>query len=97
MLDGANVGRDFALVHADAVRSLILVGDRDIPCLEPSLMLRDWTPHAGLAVFPACGHTPNLEEPGLFNLHVAEFLAAVEGGRWAGWSRWVGVRSPRPE
>ena len=40
----------------------------------------------GLVVFPACGHTPNIEEPGLFNLHVTEFLASVERGRWAGWS-----------
>jgi hypothetical protein len=24
------------------------------------------------------------EEPDLFNRHVAEFLAAVEAGRWAG-------------
>jgi pimeloyl-ACP methyl ester carboxylesterase len=43
-------------------------------------------PHAGLAVFPACGHTVNIEEPGLFNLHVAEFLAAVVAGHWSGWS-----------
>jgi len=28
----------------------------------------------------------NIEEPDLFNLHVSEFLAAVDGGRWAGWS-----------
>ena len=35
-------------------------------------------PHAGLVVFQACGHTPNLEEPGLFNAHVGGFLAAVE-------------------
>ena len=27
----------------------------------------------------------NIEEPGLFNLHVAEFLAAVENGRWGTW------------
>jgi pimeloyl-ACP methyl ester carboxylesterase len=40
-----------------------------------------------LIVFPASGHTLNIEEPGAFNFHVAEFLAAVEGGRWAGWSR----------
>jgi hypothetical protein len=26
-------------------------------------------------------------EPDLFNRHVAEFLAAVEQGRWAGWVR----------
>jgi pimeloyl-ACP methyl ester carboxylesterase len=69
------------------IPTLILVGDRDAPCLEPSLVMRGWMPHAGLVVFPACGHTPNLEEPSLFNLHVAEFLAAVEGRRWAEWAR----------
>ena len=64
--------------------TLIMVGDQDEPCVEPSMMMRAMIPHAGLVVFPACGHTPNIEEPGLFNLHVAEFLAAVERGRWAG-------------
>jgi 3-oxoadipate enol-lactonase len=67
--------------------TLIMVGDQDAPCVEPSLMMRALLPHAGLDVFPACGHTVNLEEPGLFNLHLAEFLAAVEAGRWAGWAR----------
>jgi pimeloyl-ACP methyl ester carboxylesterase len=66
--------------------TLIVVGDEDAPCVEPSLLMRKWIPHAGLLVFPACGHTVNIEEPGLFNLHVAEFLAAVETGRWAGGS-----------
>jgi pimeloyl-ACP methyl ester carboxylesterase len=74
-------------LKALAMPTLIMVGDQDAPCVEPSLLMRSWIPHAGLVVFPACGHTPNLEEPTLFNLHVAEFLAAVEGGRWAGWSR----------
>lgn len=68
------------------VPTLIMVGDRDTACLEPSFVMGGWIPHAGVVVFPACGHTPNIEEPGLFNLHVSEFLAAVEGGRWAGWS-----------
>ena len=76
-----------AELKALRVPTLILVGDRDTPCVEPSLVMRGWMPHAGLVVFPACGHTPNLEEPSLFNLHVAEFLAAVEEGRWAGWPR----------
>jgi len=66
------------------VPTLITVGDRDTACVEPSLLMRSWIPHAGLVVFPVCGHTPNLEEPGLFNLFVSEFLAAVEAGRWAG-------------
>jgi pimeloyl-ACP methyl ester carboxylesterase len=74
-------------LRALRVPTLIMVGDQDAPCLEPSLMMRAMLPHAGLVVFPACGHTPNIEEPGLFNVHLAEFLAAVEGGRWAGWSR----------
>jgi pimeloyl-ACP methyl ester carboxylesterase len=69
------------------VPTLIMVGDQDAPCVEPSLAMRGLIPHSGLIVFPASGHTLNIEEPGAFNFHVAEFLAAVEGGRWAGWSR----------
>jgi pimeloyl-ACP methyl ester carboxylesterase len=69
-------------LHALRVPTLIMVGDQDAPCVEPSIMMRAFIPYAGLVVFPACGHTPNIEEPGLFNLHVAEFLAAVEAGRW---------------
>ena len=72
-------------LRALRVPTLIMVGDQDAPCVEPSMMMRALIPHAGLVVFPACGHTPNIEEPGLFNLHVAEFLASVEHGRWAGW------------
>jgi pimeloyl-ACP methyl ester carboxylesterase len=68
------------------VPTLIMVGDEDAPCVEPSLIMRRFIPHSGLVVFPASGHTLNIEEPDLFNIHVAEFLAAVENGRWAGWS-----------
>jgi len=68
------------------VPTLIMVGDRDAPCIEPSLIMRGWLPHAGLVIFPACGHTPNIEEPGMFNFHASEFLASVDRGRWAGWS-----------
>ena len=64
------------------VPTLIMVGDRDEPCIEPSLMMRRWIRSSGLVVFPACGHTPNLEEPELFNLYVSQFLSAVEQGRW---------------
>jgi len=31
---------------------------------------------------PAPGTQSNLEEPGAFNREVADFLAAVEAGRW---------------
>lgn len=74
-----------APLRALRVPTLIVVGDLDTPCVQPSVMMRALMPHAGLLVFPACGHTPNIEEPGLFNLHVAGFLAAVDRGRWAGW------------
>jgi hypothetical protein len=33
------------------------------------------------------GHTSNIEEPGLFHQHVAEFLAAVESERGGTWER----------
>jgi pimeloyl-ACP methyl ester carboxylesterase len=68
------------------VPALIMVGDGDVPCVEPSLFMRQCLPHAGLVVLPDSGHTINIEEPDLFNLHVAGFLAAVEHGRWAGWT-----------
>jgi pimeloyl-ACP methyl ester carboxylesterase len=74
-----------AKMRALRVPSLIMVGDGDGPCVEPSLFMRQCLPHAGLVVLPDSGHTINIEEPDLFNFHVAEFLAAVEHGRWAGW------------
>jgi pimeloyl-ACP methyl ester carboxylesterase len=67
------------------VPSLVVVGDQDEPCLEPSLFMKRHIPHAGLVVLPMTGHTANIEEPALFNLHVSEFLAAVENGRWGAW------------
>ena len=71
-------------LRALRVPALIVVGDQDAPCVEPSLMMRALIPNAGLLVFPSCGHTPNIEEPALFNLHVAEFLANVEASRGGG-------------
>jgi pimeloyl-ACP methyl ester carboxylesterase len=69
------------------VPALIMVGDQDEPCLEPSLFMKRHMPYAGLVVLPMSGHTINIEEPALFNLHVTEFLTAVENGRWGPWSR----------
>jgi pimeloyl-ACP methyl ester carboxylesterase len=64
------------------VPTLVMIGDQDGPCVEPGLVMRAALPRAGLVVLPMSGHTINIEEPALFNLHVAEFLAAVENGRW---------------
>jgi len=60
-----------------------MVGDEDDHCLQPGLFLKRTISRSGLAVFPKTGHTLNLEEPELFNRHVAEFIAQVEAGRWA--------------
>lgn len=67
---------------AFSVPTLLIVGDEDEPCLETNLFLKRTLPSAGLWVLPNTGHAINLEEPALFNRVVADFLAAVERGRW---------------
>lgn len=68
------------------VPTLLMVGDEDEPCIEPALFMRRHIPHAGLVMLPASGHTINIEEPALFNMHVAEFMTSVENGRWGTWT-----------
>ena len=70
-------------LRALEVPTLILVGDEDEPCLEPSLFLKRTIARSGLVAFPQRGHAINLEEPALFNQSVLDFLHAVEAGRWA--------------
>lgn len=65
-----------------AVPTLIVVGDEDEPCLEPSLFLKHWIAASGLVVLPKTGHVVNQEEPALFNQMVGDFIARVEAGRW---------------
>jgi 3-oxoadipate enol-lactonase len=71
-----------AEIRRIAAPTLIVVGDEDDPCLEPSLRLKQWIAAAGLVVFPKTGHVVNQEEPALFNQTVGDFLARVEAGRW---------------
>ena len=59
---------------------LIVVGDEDEPCLEPSLFLKRTLPNAGLAILPHTGHTVNLEEPAAFNQLCLEFFDTVHRG-----------------
>ena len=61
---------------------LLLAGDEDDGCLEPTLLLKRAIPTSGLAVLPRTGHTANLEEPDLFNRVVDRFLGAVARGAW---------------
>ena len=68
--------------------ALIVVGDEDDRCIEPSLFLKSTIAASGLLVFPKTGHLVNLEEPDLFNQVVGDFLVHVDAGRW-------GARDPR--
>ena len=53
------------------VPTLIVVGDEDEPCMEPSFLLKQWMPTSGLVVVPKTGHVVNQEEPARFNEAVA--------------------------
>jgi 3-oxoadipate enol-lactonase len=61
---------------------LIICGDEDEGCLQPSLWMKKVLPNAGFALFPKTGHTVNLEEPDAFNRELWNFLALAEAGRW---------------
>ncbi len=62
--------------------TLIMCGDEDDPCLQPSLWLKRVLSNAGLAMFAKTGHTLNIEEPDAFNRELWNFLALAEAGRW---------------
>ena len=64
------------------IPTLIMTGDEDDPCLNPSLFMKRHISNSGLVVFPKSGHAINLEEPSLFNGAIFDFLALVEQGRW---------------
>jgi pimeloyl-ACP methyl ester carboxylesterase len=86
-LRGVQAGRSPVFQYEEELRkldvpALVLVGDEDGPCIEPSLFLKRVLPRSGLVMFPQSGHAINLEEPELFNRVVSDFLAAVEAGRW---------------
>ena len=90
---GFQAGRPSIYTQADEIKkaktpALIICGDEDDACVEPSLFLKKHLPAAGLTFFPKSGHVLNLEEPALFNEMVERFIALVEANRW-------GVRDPR--
>ena len=90
---GFQGGRPSIYTLTEAIRkvptpALIICGDEDDNCIEPSLFLKKHLPASGLTFFPKSGHVLNLEEPALFNEMVERFIALVEAGRWP-------VRDPR--
>ena len=84
---GFQGGRPSLYAFEDSIRRLtlpvlVIVGDEDDACIQPSLFLKRNIPASGLAMFPKTGHILNLEEPALFNETLARFLALAEAGRW---------------
>ncbi len=61
---------------------LIIVGDEDDWCLDPSIFLKRTVPTAGLLVIPRSGHTITSEEPAAFNAALADLFAAAQAGSW---------------
>jgi len=62
--------------------ALIVVGDEDDRCIEPSLFLKDAIAASSLVMFPKTGHVVNLEESDLFNRVLGDFLTRVDAGAW---------------
>ena len=60
------------------VPTMIVTGDDDRRCLAPGLFMKNLIDGSRLFVIPNTGHVLNLEEPGLFNSVLEEFLADVE-------------------
>jgi proline iminopeptidase len=71
-----------AEIRKISLPTLIVCGDEDDACIEPSLFLKRTIATSGLAIFPKTGHGMNLEEPDLFNRTLADFIALAEAGRW---------------
>lgn len=72
------------------VPALIIVGDEDDWCIEPSIFLKRTLPMAGLSVFPRTAHTVNLEEPDMTNRVLIDFLSMAESGRWGSKEDYMG-------
>lgn len=72
------------------VPALVVVGDEDDWCIEPSVYLKRTLPMAGLCILPKTGHAANLEEPTLTNLILSEFLNMVQAGKWTAKEDYLG-------
>ena len=65
------------------VPTLIVVGERDDPFIEPAQQLQAGIPGSELVVVPECGHSPQIEFPETFNRTLLDFFDRVESGQSA--------------
>ena len=70
-------GQELSTIKAPV---MMMLGDRDSGCVEPTLFMWRTIPGATLAVLPNSGHCINLEEPEVFNRLLLDFIDRVEGG-----------------
>ena len=63
------------------IPTLIVVGERDGPCIKPSRFLAETIADARLEILPGTGHSVNIEEPASVNRLVTDFAAAAEARR----------------
>ena len=66
-----------AKLRALQVPALIVVGERDLPCVAPSEFMARTIPRAELTVMTGCGHFNNLERPAEFNRIVETFFRKI--------------------
>ncbi len=78
------------------VPTLIVVGDEDEPCLEPSFLMKRWIPTSGLVVFPKTGHVCNQEEPATVQRGGRGFHRACGGRALAGARSAIGAGVASP-
>jgi pimeloyl-ACP methyl ester carboxylesterase len=63
------------------VPTLVVVGERDNPCLKPSRFLADTIPDARFEALPLTGHSVNVEEPATLNRLLGDFIDAATSSR----------------
>jgi pimeloyl-ACP methyl ester carboxylesterase len=62
--------------------AMLIIGDEDLPCLEPNLFMKRILPDCALTIMSRTGHLPNLEEPDNFTALIDRFFTAVSDGSW---------------
>jgi pimeloyl-ACP methyl ester carboxylesterase len=67
-----------ALLSGVHCPTLVIVGEQDTPFVEPSRAMAGVVPGAELVVVRDAGHSPQLENPGLWLDALERFLASVE-------------------
>ena len=60
-----------------AVPTLIIVGNLDLPFIEPSKLMHERIPGSKVVVIPGAGHLANIERPSEFNEAVVAFLDSL--------------------